>query len=1360
MSGADATAMLRAKAREILLRQTQDGTRVWPCSEGQTALWYLHQSAPRSPAYNVGFALALADPPDIAALQRACQAMVDRHDALRARFEDRDGVLWQRILADREVPLRQTALDGATPEALRETVQAHHDAPFDLETGPLYRFELFRQSARSHVLLVTAHHIVCDGWTLWMLMDELGARYAGDSTETGPGPSYRDYVLRERAALTAPGAAASWRYWEQRLEGVPPALTLPIAGPRPSEPSLSGLSCPLRLGAGLTARLRSRAREAGATPYALLLAAFQALLHRYSGESDIVIGVPVAGMREGAFARVAGHFVNQLPIRSGLDGDRPFDALVAETLEHLLDAREHGGLPFGMLVKRLAPPRHPGCSPVFQSSIVLQRAPQPGSVFDLLAPEGESRPGNWGGLGASAFDIRQQEGQLDLTLELIDGEAEIFGRLKADAALFGQAEVAQIAESFVTLLADALEAMDRPLGALRLQPQAARALCLDAAGDIATRFPVETDLGSAFRSTAARHPDRIALNGVGFALSYRDLDARSDLLAAELQRRGLAGQRIGLCVERSVEMLVGMLGILKAGGAYVPIDPQSPAERQRFILADSGVEMLLTQAHLVDRAGEGVDVLCLDSDWPAIAQGGGAVPVPPGDPDRAAYVIYTSGTTGRPKGVVITHRNVLRLFLTTDGYYGFVTEDVWPLLHSFAFDVSVWEIWGAFLYGGRLLMVPHETVRAPDDLVTLLVAEGATVLNQTPSAFRLLTKAATLPDLAKEGRLRLISFAGEALEPQILRPWVALAGDAQPQIVNMYGITETTVHAMYRRIRAEDIDRPSSMIGEPFPDLRIYLLDDRMEPVPFGVRGEIYVGGDGVGVGYHNRPELTAQRFVADPFGREPGGRLYRSGDLAVRRRNGDVEYGGRADRQVKLRGFRIELGEVEHALASHPALRSAIVRPVGQGEETRLIGYAVVRDGAQSSVQALRQHVAGRLPDYMVPADVVFLDAFPLNANGKIDDAALPRPDRGQDSVAAMAPPRDWTEQRLLRIWQNLLRRDTLGIDDNFFALGGHSFLAVAMMAEIEREFGVRLPVSALMSRQTVARLAETLRAGAGGAWSPIVPIREGQGERRLFCVAGGGGNVVYFYHLAAHLPEEIGFYGIQSFGLDGAPPKASVEEAARGYLAHIRALQPSGPYLLAGHCFGGWVAYEIGRQLVEMGEEVELLAVLDAPGPGLAASCGAGRPASDDPVWVAKFAKAFSEDSDAALDLPDDLSGETQDTLLRRIAGGFEAAGIVPCGAGEAQVRALFRVFLSNSTAIYRPEQRPTLPIALFRAAQAHRDYDYSAVDDAARAFGWDRFATGPVAVTDTPGHHITMLAEPHVAELAHALSRKLTQ
>lgn len=1369
MNATSASASLRERARDVLLRKVTETVQSWPCSEGQTSLWYLHQAAPHSAAYNVGFALAIEGAVDPDRLERACQALVDRHSILRARFENNDGELVQKIVGYERVTLAEKVVEDGSQEALREAVEAYHGAPFDLESGPLYRFTLFRQAPDAQVLLVTAHHIVCDGWTLWLLMDELGERYGGGS-DVADGrlrplqTSYRDYVLKERSMLDLPASAASWSYWEKRLAGAPPALNLPLAKQRPAVQVLNGLSCPVRLGPALTEAVRRRAREAEITPFAFLLTAFQVLLHRYSSESDILVGIPMAGMRDGAYARVAGHFVNQLPIRASLESEKGFRAIARETLQQLLDAREHGAIPFGMLVKRLSPRRNPNCSPVFQSSFVLQGAPWKNSVFALMAPDGETRHGSWGGLRAAHFDFPQQEGQLDVTLELMDGAAEIFGRLKADAALFDVGDTMQLAASFVELLSHAVEEVDCPIGRLRLQSHEERQRCLDAAGAIEGRFEVSTDLGQAFADMAASQPEAIAVNGVGFELTYRELDERADRLAAYLRGRGLAGQRIGLCVERSMEMIVGIVGILKAGCAYVPIDPRSPAERQAFILQDSEVRLLLTRSQ---PAGEGgplsVETLCLISDWDSIAQ----APAEPAsnvtiDPERTAYVIYTSGTTGKPKGVAITHRNVIRLFSATDAYYGFGTGDVWPLLHSFAFDVSVWEIWGAFLYGGRLLVVPHETVRSPDELVDLLLAEGATVLNQTPSAFRLLTKAANLPALAGEGRLRLISFAGEALDPQILRPWIDLAGDEQPRIVNMYGITETTVHAMYRQITADDLKRPSSMIGVPFPDLRIYILDNRLEPVPFGVRGEIFVGGDGVGVGYHNRPELNGQRFIADPFGREPGRRLYRSGDLAVRRRNGDVEYSGRADRQVKLRGFRIELGEIEHMLAGHPDVSSAIVRAVGSGEETRLVGYVIPRPGSDVSGQNLRQHAFRLLPEYMVPSDIVFLDALPLNANGKIDEGLLPLPQATTgDGGVALVPPRDWTEQRLLRIWQQLLKREAIGIEDNFFELGGHSFLAVSMMADIESTFGKKLPISALMGRQTVARLAELLRdEAASGRWSPIVPIREEPNGRKFFCVAGGGGNVVYFYHLARYLPEGIAFYGVQSYGLGGAPPKSSVEEAARAYVEEIRAVQGTGPYLLGGHCFGGWVAYEIGRQLVEMGEQVEVLAVLDAPGPGLSPSCAAVRHDRNDPQWVVKFVKAFTEGTEASMDFDPEVPGATQDELLEQLSAGFERAGFVPFGAGAEQVKGLFNVFLANSTAVYAPVASPTLPIALFRAAEFHRDYDYSAVDDEARSFGWSMFSSGPVAVHDAPGNHISMLCEPNVAELSNSLARVLTQ
>jgi thioesterase domain-containing protein/acyl carrier protein len=672
-------------------------------------------------------------------------------------------------------------------------------------------------------------------------------------------------------------------------------------------------------------------------------------------------------------------------------------------------------------------------------------------------------------------------------------------------------------------------------------------------------------------------------------------------------------------------------------------------------------------------------------------------------------------------------------------------------------------MWGALLHGGRLVIVPYVVSRSPAEFLELIADEGVTVLNQTPSAFRLLLQAVGRKALSKPLALRFVIFAGEALDIQSLRPWFERYGDAVPQLVNMYGITEITVHGTYRPVTIKDLASARSMIGIPFPDLKIHLLDRHRQPVPIGAAGEIYVGGDGVARGYLNRPELDRERFIADPFGSTPGAQLYKSGDLARYHLNGDLEYLGRLDNQVKIRGFRVELGEIETILGQQPDVAAAIVRvQEEQAGDKRLVAYVVPKDRERApAIAALRRYLAEKLPDYMVPAVFLTIDRLPLTGNGKIDYRALPVP--GTTTIEReriLVPPRDDVEQRLARLWEKILKVRAIDVRDNFFDLGGHSLSAVHLMAEIERDFGRNLPIATLFRNPTIEKLGVSLRSEADQApWSPLVTIQPAGSATPFFCVAGGGGNVLYYYRLAQRLPTGRPFYGLQSIGLDGrCDPLSQVEEMACEYLRVVRRVQPHGPYLLGGHCFGGWVAFEMAQQLRRDGEEIALLTILDAPAPHPTMS-RLDEDHSDDAAWIAKLGAALAED--AGTDLGIDyatLRTLEPDAQLVYFRDRMQAAGLLPPEAGMAQVRGFVRVFIANSRARYLPKDAQPLRIALFRAGDFHRDYDYSVADDP--TLGWSAYALGDVAVRAVPGNHITMLSEPRVAVLAEQVSQCLEQ
>ncbi|HEX5726434.1 MAG TPA: amino acid adenylation domain-containing protein, partial [Longimicrobiaceae bacterium] len=648
-------------------------------------------------------------------------------------------------------------------------------------------------------------------------------------------------------------------------------------------------------------------------------------------------------------------------------------------------------------------------------------------------------------------------------------------RLTYDVERIAAADARRMVAHYLRLLETLADAGERPLDEMEMTTAVERS-ALVAAGSATASFPVTRALPALFAEQAARTPDALALTFGEESVTYAELDARANRLAHRLVKLGARPDAlVGLCVERSVETVVGILAILKSGAGYLPLDPAYPEDRLAYMLEDSGAPIVVTTAALRDRLPAGPTLLCLQCDAAAIAAESPEAPEIEVSPDSLAYVIYTSGSTGKPKGVQVTHANVARIFSATDHWFGFGAQEVWTLFHSYAFDFSVWEIWGALLYGGRLVVVPFDVSRTPEEFYALLERERVTVLNQTPSAFRQLMRAdeeAAARGEMRDLALRCVVFGGEALEPATLRGWVERRGDEAPRLVNMYGITETTVHVTYRVIRAADtVDGSASPIGIPIPDLSMHLLDRSGQLVPAGVVGEMYVGGAGVARGYLGRPELTAQRFVPDPFSADAEARLYRSGDLARRLEDGSLEFHGRADEQVKIRGFRIEPGEIEAALLAHPAVREAVVLARGEAEERRLAAW-IVASGSVDAV-GLRAHLAARLPDYMVPSAFVFLDALPLTRHGKVDRRALPEPDAAGLAGAAYVAPRTPTEEVLAALWAGLLGAERVGVGDGFFELGGHSLLATRLASRVRSELGVELSVRAVFEHPTLGALA-----------------------------------------------------------------------------------------------------------------------------------------------------------------------------------------------------------------------------------------------------------------------------------------------
>ncbi len=1064
-------------------------------SFAQQRLWLLDRLDPGSATYTIAGTLAFEGPLEVTALSRSLDAIVERHEILRTTFGG-DGPN-QVIHAPAPVPLPRTdlsALDTTTVD-----LEAEHLArtiaysPFDLQQGPLLRAHLLDLCGERYHLILALHHIVADGWSLGILLREIATFYqasierenARTDTQATDGENvlpplaiqYGDFALWQREYLDSERLEQQLDYWRQQLAGVT-VLELPTDRPRPSRVTNHGSTLPVHLSAELTAKLNELAQANEATLYMALLAVFSVLMARWSGQDDIAIGSPIAGRRRTEVEGLIGCFVNTLVLRTDTTGRPSFTEFLARVRKTTLDALAHQDLPFEKIVEELDPQRNTSASPLFQVMLGLQDAPPSVKL---------------GNLSLEVLQIQRDTAKFDLLLDFNRSGEQLAGTLEYNTDLFDEATVGRLMTSFELALEAAVADPDQPVDAWPLMRSDEAARVLAALNPAPATSVVTGTLHQRFGDRAAEQPNAAALVFDQQTIDYGTLAITSRQLAQHLRDWGVGPEvPVALYLDRGPRLATAILGVLEAGGAYVPLDPVYPEERIAFVLADTAAPVIITEAALRDRLpASTAHVVDLDEPLPAATDDPWTLAAT--GPDNLAYIIYTSGSTGRPKGVGVTHGHVLRLLDATAHWFAFGAEDVWTLFHSYAFDFSVWELWGALTYGARLVVVPYWVSRDPDAFRRLLVEQQVTVLNQTPSAFRQLVHAdqeTADDDLA----LRWVIFGGEALEIQSLAPWFARHGDGGdagshdrrgPRLVNMYGITETTVHVTYRPIEQRDLtEAVGSYIGEPIPDLSLYLLDGRLEPLPLGVAGELFVGGAGVTRGYLGRPSLTAERFIPNPFATEAGERLYRSGDLARLRPDGEVAYLGRLDHQVQVRGFRIELGEIETNLAHHDAVREAVVLAHADqagDSDALLTAFLVPADlEAPPAEEALSAFLAPRLPAYMLPSAYVVLDTLPLTANGKTDRAdltrrALARLADGAHAVgAAFAPPLPGPETTLAAIWTELLGVERIGRHDDFFALGGHSLLATRLVAQVRARAGVELPLPQIFETPNLAALAK----------------------------------------------------------------------------------------------------------------------------------------------------------------------------------------------------------------------------------------------------------------------------------------------
>jgi len=1038
-----------------------------PLSFAQERLWFLDQLEPGNPAYNRPFALRLMGPLNVTVLELALSEILRRHETLRSVFSSLEGRPIQAIAPARPLTLTVTDLSRqAQPQReaqARRLAAEEAQRPFDLAQEPLVRGTLLRLEREAHVVLLVIHHIAFDGWSANVLIRELTALYEAFSTGR-PSPlrdlpiQYADFAFWQRQRLQGDVFKTQLAYWQDQLAGCPPALDLPTDYPRPATQTHRGRREAVPLPAALLRSLKALGQQEGVTLFMILLAAFQVLLQRHTGKDDIVVGSPISGRTQVDTENLIGFFINTLVLRIDLSGNPTFRELLGRVREVAMGAYAHQDLPVEKLLEELKLERDLSRTPLFEVMFNLEHF-----------PEEVARTHN---LRIDAFEFDSGVSQFDLAVEAVEKTDGLSCVWEYNTALFDDATISRMWGHYQTLLEGIVADAGQRIGWLPLLTQAERHQLLVEWNDTRLDYPKDRCVHHLFESQAEQRPGAVAVVFKDQQITYGELNGRANRLAHYLQRQGVGPDvLVAVCMERSMDMVVGLLGVLKAGGAYVPLDPSYPKARLAFMIEETEAPVLLTQEHLEERLNHrGRTVLCLDRDWEVICRQPVKAPFTDTGPDNLAYVIYTSGSTGQPKGVEIEHRGLVNLISWQQRTFSLSEKDKATQLAAISFDISVMELWSHLTAGARIHLPPdEETAMSPVKLRDWLVSESITVSDLvTPLAESVLPLS-----WPQSSTLRVLLTGGDRLS--------AYPSDTLPfELVNLYGPTEYTVVTTWGIVSPHERTQAPPPIGRPIDNTQVYLLDRHLEPVPMGVPGELHVGGVGLARGYLKRPELTAVKFIPNPFSHEAGARLYKTGDLARYLPDGNIAFLGRMDNQVKIRGFRVELGEIESVLRQHPDLRDAVV--VAREDDRagrRLVAYGVPVGMLAPTIDALRQFLKEKLPDYMVPSAWVMLERLPLTPSGKLDRRGLPLPDATRpDLNGAFVAPSTAVETWLASVWQEVLGLVRVGLHDNFFALGGHSLLAVQVITRLQNVFQADLPLRCLFEAPTVRELSQVIIA------------------------------------------------------------------------------------------------------------------------------------------------------------------------------------------------------------------------------------------------------------------------------------------
>lgn len=1313
-----------------------------PLSFHQQRLWFIEQLQPGLALYNVNRAMRIRGALNYAALQAALQALFDRHESLRTTFHLTDGEPVQRIepRSKLELPIEDLSHPVENGEDIESRLQRRLTAEsrrvFDLTADPMMRARLFRLTDEEHVLEISIHHLVCDGWSLDVLfreLNELYSAFAGGQSPELPTPSLRyvDFARWQREPRQRDLFSQRTAWWKQKMSGAATVLDLPADRPRPQIESGAGDIEPLHLSPSLLKELEALGQEENATLFMVLLAGFWMVLHRQSGLEEFLIASATAGRQRPETHDIVGFFVDTVVLRADLTGEPTARDVVRRARDTLLEAMNYSDVPFERVVESMTLPRDLSRHSLFQ--VMFNAPPQ----YTLKLHD----------LEVSPVHVNPRTSRFDLEMTYAEGANRLTGMVY-NTDLYDAESIQRLLSQYRVVLEGIVADADRRVSELPLLTESERTRMLVDWNDTFAEYPREACLHQLFEQQTEKTPDAAAVRFEDQAVTYRDLNIRANQLAHRLREFGVGPEDVvGLCLDRSPEVVVGILGILKAGGAYLPLDADVPRQRLDFMLRDAAVSHLVTVQGLLDRLPptDGV-VICLDRDAAELETCERSNPAVAVASHNLIYVMFTSGSTGTPKGVAIEQHSVVNLLFGLNSVFRLGPGVRFLGMASPTFDISVAEMFLPLVTGATTILVSKATAQDPQDLVNVIAATQPRFVQATPASWASMLETGWRP--AQE--MTLIT-GGEALSRSLATRLL----ETGCELYDCYGPTETTIWSTVCRKTAGN---RFNSIGRPIANTQVYVLDAHRRPTPIGVPGELYIGGEGLARGYLNRPELNAEKFVSNPFRPDPPSRLYRTGDLCCWSADGQLEFHGRSDHQVKLRGHRIELGEIESVLGEHPCVTQSVVmlRKDRPGDE-RLTAYCVPAAKSALPIAELKSHLRSRVPEYMVPSVFVELSALPLTSNGKVNRQALPLPDDARpDLETGYVAPCTAVEQRLAKIWRETLGIDKVGLEDDFFDLGGHSLLAVKLFARIEQEFGRKLPLATLFQHGSISHFARLLDESAQDSrLVRIIPLRPVHGGRPLFVMPSIAGELLYSRPLIERLSAQVSVMGIQpALDAENLELFRDFRRTAEHFVQALRERQPRGPYALLGYSYGGFMAYEAACLLREQGETVEVLAVIDT-GPGyrgikltLGERClWCARVVANFPRWVREELRDFS---------PRRLSRSAY-RKLRHVSRRIRSAG-------RAE-----RQFDDAFDAGQVPSQNQELMRVVFAAFRDYRPRHFAGhltllrartrplFSGAPRDLGWSRL-TDSLEICDIDGNHESILHSPNLEQLASALDRSL--